>query len=84
MVKMEELDKGDLVEVEHSQCNHVDAPMWKVKGIVLGTERDPWVITNHIDVNHFIIPISSVIRIVQKQAIPKKLFKHLVGSLYRD
>lgn len=77
------IEKGDLVEVEHGTYNRIDAPTHLVKGIVIGTEDDWWVIKDHIDVKHFIIPVSSVRRIIKKQAIPKDLFKYLEGSLYK-
>lgn len=76
------LRKGDLVEVEHESYNHTGAPKHLVKGIVKGTEKDWWVITDHIDVKGFIIPVSSVKRVIKRQAIPEALFKYLEGSLY--
>ena len=80
---MEKIEKGDLVEVEHTTYNHISAPTHLVKGIVRGTEEDWWVIKDHIDVKHFIIPVSSVKRLIQKQLIPKEVFKYLEGTLYK-
>ena len=96
---MEKIEKGDLVEVKHavSNCAREDevlsrlaghyvsaVPTHLVKGIVIGTEKDCWVIKEHIDVKNFIIPVSDVKRIIQKQAIPKRMFRYLEGSLYKE
>lgn len=77
-----EIEKGDLVEVRARAYNSLDAPSYLTQGIVQGADADPGVIKSHIDVKGHIIPVSDVTRIIEKQAIPKALFKHLEGSLY--
>lgn len=79
---MEKIEKGDLVEVRARAYNHLDAPMHLIQGIVQGTDTDSYVIKGYIDIKNHIIPVSDVTKIIQKQAIPKALFKHLEGSLY--
>ncbi len=79
---MLKIQKGDLVEVKALAYNHRDAPTYLTQGIVKGTDKDRGIITGHIDVKNHIIPVTNVTRIIQKQAIPKALFKHLEGSLY--
>ena len=76
------IEKGDLVEVKALAWNHLDAPTHLTQGIVQGTEKDPGMILGHINVKNHVIPISNVTKVIQKQAIPKKLFKYLEGSLY--
>jgi hypothetical protein len=73
---------GDLVEVEHETYNRTYAPKHLVQGIVVGTEKDDYMITDHVDVNRCIIPISTVKRIVKKNAIPKEMMEHLQRDLF--
>ena len=77
------VEKGDLVEVEHAVYNRTDAPKHLVKGIVLGTEDDWYMIKGHVDVNNFIIPLSDIKRIVKKQAVAKEMIELMKKSLFK-
>ena len=66
--------KGDLVE-------YYDDSRYR-RGIVLGTDKDSWVIKDHIEVKGMIFGLDMVRKIITKQIIPKKLFRYMdVGEL---
>jgi hypothetical protein len=61
---------GDLVQIKVSTRILV--------GLVMATEASWYVINNHVDVCNHIVPVTSVVKIIKKGAVPKRYRKYLV------
>lgn len=66
-------EKGDLVEY----YDWVRGRKTLKEGIVIGSDTNVGIIKDHVEIKQTIIAIGNITRIIQKQIIPKKLFKYL-------
>ncbi|KKN72820.1 hypothetical protein LCGC14_0406750 [marine sediment metagenome] len=66
---MREYKKGDLVEWKDS-CGKLH------RGFVLGTDNDWWVIKKHLDINNYIISLSSIRNTTKREEV-KEYWKYL-------
>lgn len=59
---------GDLVKV---------GDIWNMMGVVRADSRSWWVIKDHYDVNHCIVHRNDIVKVVKKQAVPRKYLRYL-------